>query len=244
MWKSKKTDRNPGLCGHYQSELDNSLIPRGGKITFPLPRGLSMRSKNIGQGAEWLGACSKINIVGWQWATCSWDGLIINFASSMWQSCDMLPSVTAYTRFTIWTLIGQYINCAHVIQLADMHPIKEFWQGQYRIVMMTLFHSSILCMYILHTRDTVCDDHPSSSTTGHDFAKSSRRAHSGLFIVDINGVTPIYIVLCGWTCRQLLNKIMIFCRVYSEREGCYHPSSCFPAHCTQTVDNFMSRNWI
>ena len=41
MWKSKrKTDRNPGLYGHHQSELDNSLIPRllrRGKVTFPPP---------------------------------------------------------------------------------------------------------------------------------------------------------------------------------------------------------------
>ena len=50
--------------------------------------------------------------------------------------------------------------------------------------MMIYFHSSV---NILHAhRDTVCDDQPSSSTTGHDFAKSSRRAHSGLFIVDID----------------------------------------------------------
>ena len=40
----------------------------------------------------------------------------------------------------------------------------------------------------------MCDDHPSSSTTGHDFAKSSRRAHSGLFIVDINYVTVIMVL--------------------------------------------------
>ena len=55
MWKSKrKTDRNPGLCGHYQSELDNSLIPRPhrrGKITFPPSTWPELRSKNIGQGA-------------------------------------------------------------------------------------------------------------------------------------------------------------------------------------------------
>ena len=35
----------------------------------------------------------------------------------------------------------------------------------------------ILCKYPPHT-DTVCDDQPSSSTTGHDFAKSSRAEHT------------------------------------------------------------------
>ena len=45
----------------------------------------------------------------------------------------------------------------------------------------------ILCKYPPHT-DTVCDDQPSSSTTGHDFAKNSRTEHTlhGLFIADIN----------------------------------------------------------
>ena len=50
------------------------------------------------------------------------------------------------------------------------------------------------------------------------------------------------------TCRCLqtivfFNFVLIFFRIYSEREGWYHPSSCFPAHCTQTVANLMSRNW-
>ena len=113
-------------------------------------------------------------------------------------------------------------------------------------LVMTCFHSSILCMYILHTRDTVCDDQPSSLTTGHDFAKSSRRAHSGLFIVVTNGEALICL-LCSTMQLDMIvkkkNMLIFFCRVYSEREGCYHPSSCFPTHCTQTVANFMSRNW-
>ena len=65
-------------------------------------------------------------------------------------------------------------------------------------------------MYILHTRDTVCDDHPSSSTTGHDFAKSSRRAHSGLFIVVTNGAALICLLCSTMQVDMIVKKMLIF----------------------------------
>ena len=118
---------------------------------------------------------------------------------------------------------------------------------------------NLSCVNILHTKiqvQGVMDKQPSSSTTGHDFAKSSHRAPSGLFIANINHMWQLAPILLSFLHSTIAGHVQTvvalscvdFCRVYSERQGYtyYHPSSCFPTHCVQAVmltQYIMSREW-
>ena len=130
MWKSKKTDRNPGLCGHYQSELDNSLIPRphrGGKITFPLPCGLNTRSKKYRAGSRMTGRHvarltlwddNELHVAGMDLS------LILHLAkhvTKLWHAAQCYCIHQSYNLDINWP-----VHCAHWYNLLICTQLKSF----------------------------------------------------------------------------------------------------------------------